>query len=173
MAGPLGDAAQALGGSRAAARRARGPRASALGAAQVARRPADGGHPARRGRAGGRRGLPAARPQRGQSAGAAAPRPRAPARRARHVHGGMTVREPEITCREFVDLVTDYQEGALEADALDLVEEHLVLCDWCRDYLDQLEATVAATARILDDPPPAEVLESVMTAFRSRHGRTA
>jgi len=85
----------------------------------------------------------------------------------------MTVREPEITCREFVELVTDYQEGALEADALDLVEEHLVLCDWCRDYLDQLEATVAATARILDDPPPAEVLESVMTAFRTRHGGTA
>jgi predicted anti-sigma-YlaC factor YlaD len=87
----------------------------------------------------------------------------------------MTVHEPEpeITCRELVELVTDYQDGALESDAVDLVEEHLVLCDWCRDYLAQLEATVAATARIVDDPPPTEVLETVIAAFRARHGRTA
>jgi predicted anti-sigma-YlaC factor YlaD len=84
----------------------------------------------------------------------------------------MTVREPEIVCREFVELVTDYQEGVLASDAVDLVEEHLVLCDWCRDYLGQLEATVAATARILDDPPPTEVLQTVMTAFRTGHGST-
>ncbi len=30
--------------------------------------------------------------------------------------------------------------------ALELVEEHLAMCDWCRDYLDQIETTAAAVA---------------------------
>ena len=41
----------------------------------------------------------------------------------------------EIICREFVELVTDYLEGALAPETVDLVEQHLVMCDWCRDYL--------------------------------------
>jgi predicted anti-sigma-YlaC factor YlaD len=81
----------------------------------------------------------------------------------------MTVREREITCREFVELVTDYQEGALTGDEIDLVEEHLVLCDWCRTYLEQLALTVEATAELVEEPP-AEVLEAVMGAFRARRG---
>jgi predicted anti-sigma-YlaC factor YlaD len=81
----------------------------------------------------------------------------------------VTVRETEITCREFVELVTDYQEGALPDDRVDLVEEHLVLCDWCRTYLEQLELTVEATGELVEEPP-AEVLETVMTAFRARRG---
>jgi len=80
----------------------------------------------------------------------------------------VTVREPEITCREFVELVTDYQEGALPDEHVDLVEEHLVLCDWCRTYLRQIELTVEATAELVEEPPAA-VLETVVAAFRSWH----
>jgi predicted anti-sigma-YlaC factor YlaD len=79
----------------------------------------------------------------------------------------MTVHDAEITCREFVELVTDYQERALDDAATDLVEEHLVLCDWCRDYLSQLEVTIAATARLRDDPPAPEVLADAVAAFRA------
>jgi hypothetical protein len=81
----------------------------------------------------------------------------------------VTVPEPEITCREFVELVTDYQEGALVDDQLDLVEEHLVLCDWCRTYLEQMELAVDATADLVEEPP-AEMLDTVMAAFRARRG---
>jgi predicted anti-sigma-YlaC factor YlaD len=83
----------------------------------------------------------------------------------------MTVHDAEISCREFVELVTDYQEDALPEPVVDLVEEHLVLCDWCRDYLGQLEVTVAATAKIVDEPPPAAELATAMAAFRAARRR--
>jgi anti-sigma factor RsiW len=49
--------------------------------------------------------------------------------------------DDEITCREFVELVTDYFEGALPAHTLSLTEEHLVMCDWCATYAQQMRAT--------------------------------
>ena len=58
--------------------------------------------------------------------------------------------EHEIICREFVELVTEYLEGALPAETVGLVEQHLVLCEWCRNYLGQVEATVRALGRLGD-----------------------
>ena len=58
-----------------------------------------------------------------------------------HSHNGFE----EVTCREFVELVTDYWDDALPADRLALVEEHLVMCDWCKTYLDQMRVTVEET----------------------------
>ena len=37
----------------------------------------------------------------------------------------------EIACRQFVELVTDYFEGALESRTVSRVEEHLVACSAC------------------------------------------
>jgi predicted anti-sigma-YlaC factor YlaD len=80
-----------------------------------------------------------------------------------------SMREPEITCRELVELATDYQEGALPGDQVALVEEHLALCDWCRTYLEQLERTVALVGELAEEPPAA-VLEAALAAFRARRG---
>jgi predicted anti-sigma-YlaC factor YlaD len=80
------------------------------------------------------------------------------------------VHEPEIICREFVELVTDYLDGALPATTVDLVEEHLVMCDWCRDYLDQFETTSRAVAEAEsagEEPSPA-MLETILGAVRAR-----
>lgn len=76
--------------------------------------------------------------------------------------------EHEIICREFVEITTEYLEGTLPAETTDLVEQHLVMCDWCRDYLGQFEATVGAVADLEPDPPPKEMLEELLVAFRSR-----
>jgi predicted anti-sigma-YlaC factor YlaD len=73
----------------------------------------------------------------------------------------------EVTCHEFVEVVTDYLEGALPEEHADLVEEHLVLCVSCKAYLDQLEATVRAlpdAAR--DEPVPEATHEALLSAFR-------
>ena len=43
----------------------------------------------------------------------------------------------EITCKDLVELVTPYLEDALDEPTLDRLEEHLVMCDWCVDYLEQ------------------------------------
>jgi predicted anti-sigma-YlaC factor YlaD len=76
--------------------------------------------------------------------------------------------EHEIICRQFVEVVTEYLEGALPAETTDLVEQHLVMCDWCRDYLGQYEATVDAVHELAPEPPPKEMLESLLVAFRSQ-----
>jgi predicted anti-sigma-YlaC factor YlaD len=74
----------------------------------------------------------------------------------------------EIVCREFVELATDFLEGAMPDETLELVEEHLAMCDWCRDYLHQIESTSAAVAQAAAPAPPQEALQALVAAFRAR-----
>ena len=79
----------------------------------------------------------------------------------------------EIVCRDFAELATDYLDAALPEETLELVEEHLAICDWCRGYLDQIETTahvVGAAADAPDAQPPAETVEGLLGAFRARMG---
>jgi predicted anti-sigma-YlaC factor YlaD len=79
----------------------------------------------------------------------------------------------EIVCRQFVELATDYLEDALTDETLELVEEHLAMCDWCRDYLHQIEMTaraVGAQAESPENAPAADALQALLDAFRARIG---
>lgn len=76
-------------------------------------------------------------------------------------------RHDEVTCVEFVELVTDYLERALPERRVDLIEEHLVMCDWCKTYLDQIEATVEALPdAAIEEPIPDTTRELLLTTFR-------
>ena len=44
----------------------------------------------------------------------------------------------DITCREFVEVVTDLLESQLPVAERDLVERHLAMCTWCQTYTDQM-----------------------------------
>ena len=78
----------------------------------------------------------------------------------------------EILCREFVELVTEYLEGALPAERVELVEQHLVMCDWCKTYLEQLEATVRALPEAAEpEAVPAETELALLAAFREWRDR--
>ena len=56
----------------------------------------------------------------------------------------MSVARDELSCQEFVELVTDYLEDALPAELRDRVEAHLQVCDGCTLYLGQIRVTVRA-----------------------------
>jgi predicted anti-sigma-YlaC factor YlaD len=73
----------------------------------------------------------------------------------------------EVTCREFVELVTDYFEGALPPRSLSRVEEHLVMCDWCVEYVEQMRATLDSL-RKLKDRESREPPDSLLAALRAR-----
>jgi predicted anti-sigma-YlaC factor YlaD len=73
----------------------------------------------------------------------------------------------EIVCREFAELATDYLEGAVPEDDLELVEEHLAMCDWCREYLHQIETTSAAVSQTAQAAPPDATLDALVGAFRA------
>jgi predicted anti-sigma-YlaC factor YlaD len=75
-----------------------------------------------------------------------------------------SVAADEVTCQQFVELVTDYFEGALPPRALSHVEEHLVLCDWCVTYVEQMQATVDSLRNLKDRSsrvPPDSLLEAL------------
>ena len=73
----------------------------------------------------------------------------------------------EVTCQQFVELVTEYFEGALEPRTLSQVEEHLAMCDWCVTYVDQMQATIASLRELEEERPP-EPPDSVLAAVRAR-----
>lgn len=78
-----------------------------------------------------------------------------------------SVSADEVTCQEFVELVTDYLEGALAPRTLSQVEEHLVMCDWCVTYLEQMQTTITALHELKERPPP-QLPDSLLAALRAK-----
>jgi predicted anti-sigma-YlaC factor YlaD len=74
----------------------------------------------------------------------------------------------EITCKQLVELVTPYLEDSLDEPTLGLVEEHLVMCDWCVDYIEQMRATIGALAALPREPVPERLRVAVAAALEER-----
>jgi anti-sigma factor RsiW len=73
----------------------------------------------------------------------------------------------ELTCAEFVEIVTDYLEGALDPrDALRF-EEHAALCPGCDVYLDQIRTTIAEVGRLTPDHLDPAARDRLLEAFRT------
>ena len=72
----------------------------------------------------------------------------------------------ELACIDVVELVTAYLEDALVAEDRERFEEHLVFCDGCSTYLEQMRATIAAAGRVQVEVLPAELEERLLAAFR-------
>jgi predicted anti-sigma-YlaC factor YlaD len=85
-----------------------------------------------------------------------------------HPSSSVTAAADEVTCQQFVELVTDYFEGALGPRTLNQVEEHLVMCDWCVTYADQMESMVVSLGE-LKGPEAAQPSDALLTALRARN----
>jgi anti-sigma factor RsiW len=72
----------------------------------------------------------------------------------------------DLPCVDFVELVTDYLEGALPTEQLLIIERHLAFCAPCVDYLDQMRATVRATGALRVTEVPEPVMGTLLQAFR-------
>jgi predicted anti-sigma-YlaC factor YlaD len=74
-----------------------------------------------------------------------------------------------ISCRELVELVTDYLDGALTPEETKRMDEHLKLCAPCGAYVEQMRTTArlaaAATAELDLRPDRTELLRA-FTEFR-------
>lgn len=70
-----------------------------------------------------------------------------------------------VTCEQFVELVTEYLEDAMDAETRADFEAHVARCRGCETYLDQIRATVrqAGTLKADDLSPPAR--DRLLEAF--------
>ena len=68
----------------------------------------------------------------------------------------LLLRKNPLVCREVVELVTDYLDGALSRADRRRFEAHLADCPHCTEYLAQMRATIRLTGRLEpDDLTPA------------------
>jgi anti-sigma factor RsiW len=71
-----------------------------------------------------------------------------------------------LSCREVVELVTSYLEGALTEAEEVRFEQHLATCDGCTAYLDQMRRTIALVGRLDPAAVDPEVRDRLVLAFR-------
>jgi anti-sigma factor RsiW len=76
-----------------------------------------------------------------------------------------------MTCRELVELVTDYLEGALPPEDVARFESHVTACPGCASYLEQVRTTIAVTRASGAVAEPSEVAP-LLDAFRDWHRRS-
>jgi anti-sigma factor RsiW len=75
-----------------------------------------------------------------------------------------------LLCVEFVEVVTDYLEGAMDARDRARLEAHLGACDGCERYLAQIRTTIELTGRLSTDDVDAlgpAARAELLTAFRA------
>ena len=71
-----------------------------------------------------------------------------------------------MTCKELVELVTDYFEEALSAEDQERFEAHLASCGYCRRYIDQMRVTIQVAGVAEKPEVPATLTADVMALFR-------
>lgn len=63
---------------------------------------------------------------------------------------GFISNELRISCADAIELMTDFLDDALSRQDLENFEEHLVRCEGCRVFLDQLRRTITLAAESRD-----------------------
>jgi predicted anti-sigma-YlaC factor YlaD len=73
----------------------------------------------------------------------------------------------EITCKELVEVATDYLEGRMAPERRLLFEEHVAFCSWCDTYLEQMRETIRLTGTLTEDDLAPETRDRLLEAFRT------
>ena len=79
-----------------------------------------------------------------------------------------------LTCREFVEVLTDYLDGALEPAERADVERHLVICRGCSNYTEQMRSTLDLLSRLADgaaDPVQPAPLLAIFRRWQAERAR--
>ena len=79
----------------------------------------------------------------------------------------------QISCRELVELVTDYLDGALSRRDRKRFEAHISACGHCATYVEQMRVTIATLGRLSEESIPQPARDELLAAFRDWHGSGA
>jgi hypothetical protein len=78
----------------------------------------------------------------------------------------------DVRCREVVELLGDYLEGVLPVERRATLEQHLLFCESCATFLDQLRTSIALTALLREEDVPSQVGDRVLRMFQEREERS-
>lgn len=79
---------------------------------------------------------------------------------------------PELTCRQMVELVTDYLEGRLAPVERARFDVHVALCEGCQAYMEQFQATIRALGRLPEESLSPGARDALLAAFRGWSGES-
>ena len=74
--------------------------------------------------------------------------------------------DDEMTCKELVELVTDYLEGVLPDDVRMRFEDHLSGCHGCTNYLEQMRQTIRLTGQVREENLTTQQRDDLLRLFR-------
>jgi len=72
----------------------------------------------------------------------------------------------QLSCRELVELVTDYLEDALPEEERVRFEDHIERCGGCKIYLEQIRQTISLLGYLPEDGLGADAELELLEAFR-------
>jgi anti-sigma factor RsiW len=76
-----------------------------------------------------------------------------------------------MSCKELVELVTNYLEDALPPEERLRFEEHLSVCPGCVTYVEQMRETVLVVGNLREESIPPDKRDELLAAFRDwKHG---
>ena len=82
--------------------------------------------------------------------------------------------KPIMTCKELVQLVTEYFENALQPEDRLRFEEHVMICPPCRAYLAQMRTTLRIAGKLSEEDVSPDAERTLVEAFRGwKHDRSA
>ena len=76
-----------------------------------------------------------------------------------------------MTCKELVELVTDYLEDAMAPADVLRFEAHLEECDGCTRYVEQMRETISALGHLPPESLTPEAERRMLMAFRGWQSR--
>jgi predicted anti-sigma-YlaC factor YlaD len=72
-----------------------------------------------------------------------------------------------LSCKEVVELVTEYLEAALLPAAQARFEEHVADCSDCHTYIQQIQQTIDMLRKLAEDPLFPETRQQLLHIFQT------
>jgi anti-sigma factor RsiW len=81
--------------------------------------------------------------------------------------------QEELSCKELVELVTAYLDGALDPAARARFDEHIAGCPGCIAYVEQMGTTIRLLGTLTEDAIEPEARDALLAVFRDWSGSVA
>jgi hypothetical protein len=78
----------------------------------------------------------------------------------------MSESSDDLTCRELVEVITDYFEGVMSSADRERFERHVADCTGCTTVVEQFRETIEVSGRLTEDQVSDAQRETMRDVFR-------